>query len=269
MEPGDTLKLEFRIVKSIGKGGMGEVWQANSCGGFGHVAVKRILPIHKDDKELIKRFKREVRILKQLHHENIVQILFADLESVLPYYVMEYIDRESMANVMNGYGFNDVIRVFADVCRGVAFAHKRGVLHRDLKPANILITNDGQARVSDFGLGVFVPRDTTAITGTGDGAGTPPYMPKEQFGDLKNVSFTADIYSLSVILLQLLTKELPVGKTQEYMTTRITEVLPEVSEQAARRMISEAVRSLNDDPNKRHPSVEEFLNSILAASKVV
>jgi serine/threonine-protein kinase len=197
----------YELLREIGRGGMGVVYEARQKGLERSVAVKMILASHLASPELVRRFQAEAKAAARLHHSNIVHIHDVGQFNGQDFFAMEYIDGHSLAERIK-QGPVDVptaVRLVATVARAVEHLHRQGIVHRDLKPSNILLDSDGQPYVTDFGLAkVFV--DGTDRTTTGVIAGTPSYMaPEQALGRSSEITPAADIYSLGAILYELLT----------------------------------------------------------------
>jgi serine/threonine protein kinase/tetratricopeptide (TPR) repeat protein len=205
----------YRIERLLGRGGMGTVYLASSGEGEAErrVAVKMVSP-HLDLALVLRRFQKEREILAGLDHPNIARLLDGGTSEVgLPYFVMEYVEGQSLLDhcEVRGLGTPDRLRLVVDVCAAVGFAHARNVIHRDIKPSNVMVTGDGVVKLLDFGIARIVDRDSPdgAMTSTfGGRAMTPDYASPEQVrGD--RASVRSDVYSLGVVLYELLTGRRP------------------------------------------------------------
>jgi eukaryotic-like serine/threonine-protein kinase len=208
---------KYKLLKKIASGGMGAVYLAERTDGqFEHkVAVKLIKP-GMDSEQIIKRFQNERQILASLDHPNIAQLLDGGLlEGNLPYFTMEYVEGEPIDVYCDKYklSIKERLQLFQTVCSAVQYAHRNLVIHRDLKPGNILVTSDGTVKLLDFGIakvfgdGNDIP-EMAALTKHGLKVMTPEYASPEQMQG-KTVTTSTDIYSLGVILYQLLTGQHP------------------------------------------------------------
>lgn len=211
-----ALRGEYRIVRTIGEGGMGIVFEAEQAFPKRRVAVKALRPGHASD-SMLRRFRNEADFLAKLQHPNIAQIFEAGVAGPdapdQPYFVMELVRGDSLTAYASKHALNhnERWRLLLQVCDAVQHAHQRGVIHRDLKPANILVSSSGVAKVLDFGIARATEANPNHSHATREGQliGTPSYMSPEQLleGD---VSTASDIYALGVIAYELFTGRLPI-----------------------------------------------------------
>ncbi len=205
----------YAVIRLIGQGGMGAVYEAHETMTDRTVALK-FLPADRcaSDPAFSDRARREVRLLSKLDHPNIVKVYHSSTTSAGDFYfTMELVPGETLAHRMKRArpGTAESMAILRQVCDGVAHAHSRELIHRDLKPSNIIIAADGRVKVVDFGLAVPETRlPDERLTRTGIAVGTYEYCAPEQLAG-EDVDARADIYSLGVITYQLLTGELPVG----------------------------------------------------------
>lgn len=205
---------DYEIVRSIGRGGMGAVYLARRADDAFHklVAIK-ILRADSSTSDLLNRFQREREILAQLEHPNIARLLDAgETDDGLPYFVMEYVEGRAITNYADDLRLTmrDRIELFRQVCNAVEYAHQHKIVHRDLKPGNILVTAEGQVKLLDFGIARLVRQEAgpPALTQTGLWLMTPEYASPEQVRG-EPVGRASDVYSLGVILFELLTGHRP------------------------------------------------------------
>jgi eukaryotic-like serine/threonine-protein kinase len=206
----------YRVVREIGHGGMGTVYLAERVSGdFQQRVAIKLIRRGMDTALVVERFLAERRILASLEHPNIARLLDGGTtEDGLPYFVMEFIEGQALHNYCDAHRLSIAqrLRLFGEVCRAVQFAHQRLVVHRDLKPTNILVTAEGVPKLLDFGLSRVLNPDGTAetqgLTALGLRMMTPEYASPEQArGEL--VSTSSDVYSLGVLLFELLTGRRP------------------------------------------------------------
>ena len=201
----------YTVLRKLGEGGMGVVWQAADPAGRS-VAVKVLSREHASTRTYLTRFFREAQAAIALRHPNLVQGLQVGQDGGLYYYAMEYVQSGSVADRLEQEGRlapEQSLRIVTDVCRGLAYAHKQGVVHRDVKPGNILLAQDGTAKLADLGLARRTDRDITTLTRSGQAMGTPDYMAPEQIRDPRQADARSDIYSLGATWYHMLFGEPP------------------------------------------------------------
>lgn len=201
--PGAVIAERYRIVGLLGKGGMGEVYRADDLKLSQPVALKFLPHRFLKDGAALARFHREVRVARQVSHKNVCRVYDIGEVNGQHYLSMEFIKGEELSSLLRRIGrlpSDKALQVARQICAGLAAAHDSGVLHRDLKPSNVMIDDDGNARITDFGLAGLEEefRDDEL------GAGTPAYMAPEQL-DGQPVTPRTDIYSLGLVLYELFT----------------------------------------------------------------
>jgi serine/threonine-protein kinase len=203
----------YAMHEVLGRGGMGEVWRATQQSLGRPVAIKLLPEKLSANPEFIARFQKEATALASLSHPNIVQIIDRGTAGAHYYFVMEYVQGRSLRELMAQGALPEetALPIFYQLCRAIDYAHEQRIVHRDLKPENVLVDDLGNVKVADFGLaGIGDPAQN--LTATSVAMGTVNYMAPEQRRDAKNVDGRADLYSLGVILYEMLTGELPVGR---------------------------------------------------------
>lgn len=201
------MSVSYQLLDKLGSGGFGTVYKCTRDGDSTKLA-KKILEKELDE-ESIKRFRREVEILAKLNHKNIVKVIDCQLDKPPYYYVMpEY--RTSLEDELpNLFGDEERIQViFSAILNAVEYAHSKKVLHRDIKPMNVLMNDDKDVVVTDFGLGIIIDPKQSRLTTTGAQWGTLYYLAPEAMSDFKNTSEQSDIYSLGKLLYELYTEHL-------------------------------------------------------------
>lgn len=206
----------YRILGILGEGGMGTVYEAEQDQPHRRVALKVIRPGFVSP-ELIRRFARESEVLGRLQHPGIAQIYEAGTsegpQGPQPFFALELVRGQPLTEYAAAHALdrNQRLELFARVCDAVAYAHQQGVIHRDLKPANILVDASGQPKILDFGVARLTDADVhTRQTSVGEVIGTLQYMSPEQVNaDPTDLDFRSDVYTLGVILFELLTGRVP------------------------------------------------------------
>ncbi|MDA0814892.1 MAG: serine/threonine-protein kinase, partial [Verrucomicrobia bacterium] len=215
-EPGATID-HFRLVRLVGEGGMGTVWEAQQTGTVKRTVALKVIKLGMDTREVVARFERERQTLALMKHPNISQVFEAGATQMgRPYFAMEFVDGDPITDYCDRerLDVHQRLRLFMDVCGAVQHAHQKGVIHRDIKPSNILISG-GLAKVIDFGVAKAtrsgpMPGETLH-TQQSQILGTPAYMSPEQAGGSnEDIDTRTDIYSLGALLYELLTGATPV-----------------------------------------------------------
>src|SRR5215468_11889769 len=247
----------YRLEILLGRGGMGEVHRATQLSLGRTVAIKLLSTELAKDEAFVARFDKEAAALASLSHPNIVSILDKGRTPETYFFVMEYIDGCSLREVMRSQTLDPgaSLRATLQICRAVEYAHGRGVIHRDLKPENILFDEQagGIPKVSDFGLAAFTNKNTPSrfhLTESHMAMGTFAYMAPEQRQDARTADHRADIYSLGVILFELLVRELPIGSLEP----------PSRRNPGLDRQVDVVVaRCLRSTPEERYQSATELI----------
>lgn len=212
----------YRIVRVVGEGGMGRVFVAEQREPVQRRVALKLIKVGMDTARVLERFDLERRALARMDHDNIARIFDAGAtESGQPYFVMEYVDGEPLRAYCERRGLDVRARIalVQQVCAGVQHAHQKGLIHRDLKPSNILVAEQtGRAvpKIIDFGIAKATGPDTAQFTELGEVIGTPDYMSPEQAAADDDVDTRTDVYSLGVILYELLTGALPFERKGEH-----------------------------------------------------
>jgi eukaryotic-like serine/threonine-protein kinase len=257
----DSLKIpeqigRYKILREIGRGGMGAVYLAEREDLKKQVALK-IIKRGMDTDEILRRFQTERQILANLEHSNIARLLDGGVsEDGLPFIVMEYVAGEDLLAFCNEkeLSLNQNLDLFRKICAAVQYAHQNLVVHRDLKPSNIIVTKDGEPKLLDFGISKLLTSETNATgTATSLGMMTPNYASPEQFRG-ETVSTATDIYSLGVILFELLTGNLP----YEIRTKRFEEAARIVAETEPRKPSAVISDSKFQIPNSKSKDGYKF-----------
>jgi Protein kinase domain len=211
-----SLFPQLEILGLLGAGGMGAVYRARQRGLDRLVALKILPPKFSGDPAFAERFAREARTLARLSHPNIVTVFDLGQSGPLYYFLMEFVDGVNLRQMLKSHQITprEALGLMPQICEGLEYAHGEGVVHRDIKPENILLDHKGRVKIADFGLSKLLGTTTQAVqlTQPGHVLGTMHYMSPEQFENPLAVDHRADIYSLGVVLYEMLTGELPLGR---------------------------------------------------------
>lgn len=285
LQPGEAVGL-YTIVSLLGSGGMGEVYLARDDTLGREVAIK-LVKRGFANVSILRQFRREERILAALNHPNIARLYGGGVTGEgLPYFVMEYVEGERLDSYCDAHRLtlSQRLELFRKVCAAVSYAHQRLVIHRDLKPANIRVTPEGEPKLLDFGIARLLEAETAAnmeFTMSLQPAMTPDYASPEQTRG-EPMTTATDIYSLGVVLYQLLTAEKPYGAEdrrpedmiqaiREREPTRPSVVLRVSANSRSAIHDSRMLRgdldnivlvALRKEPGRRYPSVEKFSEDI-------
>jgi len=206
---GKTFADRYEIIEELGKGGMGRVYRVEDKKLDQEVALKLIKPEIAQDKKTIERFRNELKLARNIRHKNVCGMYDLGEEKGAHFITMEYVRGEHLRSSIRRFGqlpIGKSISIAKQICEGLAEAHKQGVVHRDLKSNNIMIDKQGNVRIMDFGIARSL--ETKGITGAGVMIGTPEYMSPEQV-EGKEVDQRSDIYSLGVILYEMVAGRVP------------------------------------------------------------
>jgi serine/threonine protein kinase/Tfp pilus assembly protein PilF len=209
---GSTFANRYQIIEELGKGGMGKVYRALDKKLNEEVALKLIKPEISADEKTVERFRNELRMARKISHRNVGRMYELMEHMGIHYITMEYISGQDLRSLIRQTGkltTEKAISIAKEICEGLAEAHRLGVIHRDLKPSNILVDKQGDAKIMDFGIARLLKSKGT--TGTRHMIGTPEYMSPEQIDADGDIDQRSDIYSLGVILYEMLTGRVPFG----------------------------------------------------------
>ncbi len=278
----EILNGQFKILQKIGSGGMGSVYKALQPAMNRMVAVKILHPKLANRKDLVSRFRREARAMSHLTHPNTVKVyLYGELEDGSLYIVMEYLEGKNLNQTVRAEGPMAIERglpILIQACNALEEAHRAGIIHRDLKPENIFITHQGGmkdfAKVLDFGLAKVTEREmrpgSIILTQEGMVFGTPEFMSPEQ-AQGKTLSAASDIYSLAIILYEVLTGKLPFDakNPMEYIQLHVTTKPKPINERVPGRTFPPLLwtvleKALAKKPEERFGSAAEFAHALSA-----
>jgi serine/threonine-protein kinase len=266
----------YRIVRRVGSGGMGTVFEAEDLALGSRVALKVLHPHVANRRLAVERFMREGRAAARIRHPHVVQVLALGIEGETPYLAMELLEGEDLARVVERRGrlpVHEALDLVLPVVAAVAAAHDAGIIHRDLKPSNLCITRgpSGQPwpKVVDFGVSKVVVGDGTSEATVTEGVvGTAAYMAPEQARAARNASFQSDQYSLAALLYECATGERPFSGSNAYevvksiMTRPL--VMPSARVPGIPAQFDRAVEcAMSRRPDGRFPSVRSFGAALL------
>lgn len=251
------LDQRYDVLGPLGSGGFATVFKAHDRDLHREVAIKRLHTAGAGPgSAALERFLREARAIAQLKHRNIVQVFDQAQDKDGLYIVMELAEGGTLDDRIRqgALPVNEAVGILTGICRGLSYAHRRGLIHRDIKPRNILlVTEDGDwvPKITDFGLARFAFDGDVSVSMSGQAFGTPWYMPPEQWRDAKNVNHTADIYALGKTLYELLT-----GESPENVDPDLLNDYPQLSKIL--------FRCIKTRPEDRYFSVDELLQALEA-----
>jgi eukaryotic-like serine/threonine-protein kinase len=266
---GEVIAGRYELEELVGSGGMSSVFKARDTLLERRVALKVLHPHFTDDDQYVERFRREARAVAQLSHPNIVTVIDRGEDEGRQFIVFELIEGRTLKDVLDEEGRLPVRRaleIAIQVARGLAFAHEQGLVHRDVKPQNVILNGDGRAKVTDFGIARSL--DVQGVTQSGTVLGTSNYIAPEQASG-KQVDRTTDVYSLGVVLFELLSGEVPfpgesfVAVAMQHVSEpppSLLDVRPDVPARVAHAVD----RALEKDPAARFPTMDAFAAELQA-----
>jgi len=266
---------KYVIVESLGRGGMAEVYLAYQASLERYVAIKLMHTFLADEQDFLTRFQREARAMASLNHRNIVGVYDFDVQDGDYHIVMEYVPGgtlkerlESLAKEGEKLPLSESTRVALEVADALSYAHNRSMVHRDIKPANIMISEDGHAVLTDFGIAKIL--SGPSFTATGAMIGTPAYMSPEQ-GLGQPGDERSDLYALGVLYYQMATGHLPFDADTPLavIMKHVNEPIPPPSasvEGLPAEIQDVIIKSLAKDPDERYQSADEFASDLTSAA---
>jgi serine/threonine protein kinase/TPR repeat protein len=260
---GSTFAGRYQVIEELGHGGMGRVYKVFDTDIKEKIALKLLRPEIALDKETVERFSNELKLARKIRHKNICGMFDLGKAEGTTFITMEFVPGEDLKSFIHRskqLNIGTAISIAKQVCEGLEEAHRLGVVHRDLKPGNIMIDKDGDAKIMDFGIARSL--SGRGITGAGVLIGTPEYMSPEQV-EGKDVDQRSDIYSLGVILYEMVTGRLPfVGDTPLSVAHKQKYEAPEDPKQLNAHVPEDLsrviLRCLEKDKEKRRQSAEEL-----------
>ena len=268
---GKILSNRYKLLELVGEGGMATIYRAEDTRLKRIVAIKVLSEKLARDKEILSRFIREAQSAARLVHPNIINIFDIGESDGINFIVMEYLEAKNLKDIIEEnapYSPTVSFRIFKQVAEALKFAHENGIIHRDIKPQNVLVTGNGVFKVTDFGIARAITSST--LTRTGTMMGSVQYFSPEQ-AQGKPVDRTTDIYSLGILLFEILTGKLPFDGDNP-VSIALKQVQEESPPPSAlnRHLTPEidqlVLKALCKDPGERYQDIDEF---IAAAEKVL
>lgn len=259
----------YRLEELIGRGGMASVWRATDTVLERTVAVKRLHARLHDDPELAERFRREGHAVARLSHPNLVRLLDQGQEGDEPFLVFELVEGRDLKTMIRRDGrlpVADATAICAQIARALAAAHAAGVVHRDIKSHNVLVTPEGVAKLTDFGIARIIEAEGANLTKTGIVMGSSDYLAPEQ-AEGREVDFRGDVYSLGVVLFEALTGQLPfAGDNPVAVATKhVYEAPPDprkLSPNIPSEIAGACLRALAKRPQDRYANAAAFASAL-------
>ncbi|MBN1854079.1 MAG: serine/threonine protein kinase [Pirellulales bacterium] len=218
----------YRILDSIGRGGMGHVFKGEHRM-LGRIEAIKVLPKSKTTPEAIETFQREIRAQARLDHPNLVRVSYADRDGDTYFFVTEYVPGTDLRQLVRRYGrltMHEAATIISQAAQGIHYAHERGLIHRDVKPGNLLVTPDGLTKVTDLGLAWFLQYEDNLDPNAGKVVGTADYLAPEAIRSPAHIVPSIDIYALGCTLYYAVTGKVlfPGGKTSDKVRRHLHEV---------------------------------------------
>ena len=260
---GQIIGGRYEIVKSIGEGGMANVYLANDKILDRKVAIKVLRGDLANDEKFIRRFQREAQSVANLSHPNIVEVYDVEEEEGQHYIVMEYIEGKTLKQLLQKRGsltLSEVIDIMLQLTDGLAHAHDAYIIHRDIKPQNIMIQDDGLVKITDFGIAMAL--NATQLTQTNSVMGSVHYLPPEQANG-KSSTIKSDIYSLGILMYELITGSVPFkgDNAVEIVLKHLKEKIPSIRRQnptIPQSVENIVLRATAKNPKNRYDSVKDM-----------
>ncbi len=265
---------KYKIVTRLGEGGMGTVYKAMQTSLNRYVAIKVLLMQYTLDRDFLARFKREALATAALQHPNIVHIYDIEEKGGIYYIAMEYVDGGTLTSLLErtSLSLKSILNIVAQVGSALDAAHGQGIVHRDIKPSNILLSRDGRALLTDFGL-AKVSDATVQLTTVGDIMGTPRYMSPEQ-AQGRELDYRSDLYSLGVVLYEMVTGQTPFDNPSPLAILHdhvyTTPSPPSDFNSSLSKTLDEPIlKALAKKPEERYQSAREMVIALHTAVKAV
>ncbi|BBM82218.1 serine/threonine protein kinase [Candidatus Uabimicrobium amorphum] len=262
VQENELIVNRYRIIKKLGEGGMGMVYQVKDEHLDNQIVAIKVTIAEAGDSHTNTRFSREIEMMRQLQHPNIMKVYDAGKHHSHLFYTMEYIEGKPFYEFLwQNFTINKGVEIIIKVAQAVHFAHENSIVHRDLKPDNIMITNDLRPILMDFGIAKIV-ESHTQLTKSGFVMGTPFYMsPEQALGS--EVDHLSDVYALGVILYEFITGSLPfTGKSNKETLSAVVNDLPQspmaINLKVDERLNDICLKALSKNKKNRHVSAREF-----------
>ena len=265
---GQKINDRYKIIKTIGEGGMANVYLANDEILNREVAVKILRGDLAEDDKFVRRFQREAISASSLNHPNIVEVYDVGEDNGSYFIVMEYINGITLKNLVKKRGklsLTEIIDIMKQLTSGISCAHKNNIIHRDIKPQNVMILDDGKIKITDFGIATAL--NSIEMTQTNSVMGSVHYLPPEQANG-KATTFKSDIYSLGILMYELLTGTIPFkGETAvEVAMKQLKEDLPSVVKKnpdIPQSVENILIKACAKNPKNRYETVDEMHDDIV------
>ena len=264
---GSTFARRYQVIEELGRGGMGRVYKVYDTEIKEKIALKLLKPEIGVDRETVERFRNELKFARKIGHRNVCKMYDLNKEESAYYLTMEYVHGEDLKRLIKKMGFiptGKTVSIARQICQGLAEAHSLGIVHRDLKPQNIMVDEGGNAKIMDFGIARSLK--LKGITGAGVMIGTPEYMSPEQV-EGKETDPRSDIYSLGVILYEMVTGRVPFeGDTPFTIGVKHKSEAPgnpkELNAQIPDDLSRLILRCLAKEKDKRYQTSEEIISDL-------
>ena len=261
----------YEIVAELGRGGMGVVYKGFEPALNRFVAIKELSPSLAHDPQLVERFLREARSMAALNDPHIIQIYFIGQENGQPFFVMEFVEGDSLSGLLKREGRLQpevALKILYQTAQGLATAHDAGVIHRDIKPGNLMLSARGQVKIADFGIALATQDISKKLTSTGEFVGTPGYLsPEVCLG--KPVDQRSDVFSLGIVLFEMLSgktpfsDESPLGLMLEVVKAEIPDVR-QLNDAVDAQAAAILAKMLSKDPADRFQNCHDLAAALQA-----